>query len=172
MNLLKLFVESYVQFIGHIAWPLAIVAILFIFRKPIVEKLRGLTEARRGDTSFKFAVADLQEKISKKKLKFSEITKETLNWDNYLDTLEQWALSIGIYTMEILNRFSIKTATKDQLEMFISTMRQWDMVLEKIRENRPDSEILKILETLRDNSKAIFKRYEPFRPKYHWDDNL
>lgn len=64
MECVQFFVESYAQIIGHIAWPLTVLIVLFIFRKPTAEKLRGLKKFSKGQAIAEFMTTELREKIS------------------------------------------------------------------------------------------------------------
>lgn len=150
MDLLKLFVESYVQLIGHIAWPLAIVVILFIFRKPIMNKLQGLIKASKGDTSLEFAIG-LQEKISKEKPKLSKITKDSLVWDNYLDALERWAGWYILYTLKLRQICKDQPAKEVEIKLWQNSRRNFKLLTQKIEENRPDSKFLKFYQEFEVN---------------------
>jgi len=152
MDLLKLFVESYVQLIGHIAWPLSIVVILFIFRKPILDKLRRLTKASIGDMlSLEFAIAGLQEMIDKKKPKLSEITKDSLVWDNYLDALEQWAGWYVMYTMKLRQISKVQPIKKAEIMLWKNSRRNFKLMIRKIEENRPDCNLLEFYQEFEVN---------------------
>ncbi len=165
MDLLKLFVESYVQLIGHIAWPVAISVILFIFRKPLIVKLQGLIKAGTGKTYFEFEKFELQEIIAKKKLKFAEITKESFTWNNYLDALEQWAVWISWFADERLLGYIREGRSPDDFTMLKFAISQFKMVLKIIRKERPDSGFLKSFEDSLRNTETQFEKYKSLFPK-------
>ncbi len=156
MDLLKLFVESYVQFIGHVAWPVAIVAILFIFRKPIVDKLRGLTKASKGDASLEFAIG-LQEMIDKKKPKLYEITKDSLDWEAYLDILEQWAAWISFYINEWRSNRREGAKSYADYKNIEFVMDFFDELINKIQKERAGSGYLGPLINTRNRIRTDFE---------------
>lgn len=159
MEWVKFFVESYVQLIGYIAWPLVALIILLIFRKAIVGKMRGLIKVSKGDTIAEFINSNLQEKLSKK-LNLPEVTQETYNWDSYLDALEQWAAWISFFqSLWVISYIggNRKEADYDEYNLAI---KQLGMVIKKIREERPNSKILKTVEYYQDCVKTKLEEFE------------
>jgi hypothetical protein len=137
MELLKLLVE----FVGHIIWPLTVVVIAVAFRKPIIAKLVGLRKVTHGKTFLEFAAEHMPKEESIGKLKLSEITKETYNWDNYLDTLEEyaWAVAFSEMLIRMIPGYPPHGKKDSGIHQFLR--RKCDSILAKIEKERPESKL-------------------------------
>ena len=151
MAWVKLFVESYVQLIGHIAWPVAILVILFIFRKPVAALLLRLKKVGSRGSFAEFAIAGLPEMIVKKKPKLSEITKDSLVWDNYLDALEQWAGWYVMYTMKLRQISKDQPVKKNEIVLWQNSRQNFKKLVRIIEENRPDCNVLEFYQEFEAN---------------------
>ena len=150
MEWVKFFVESYVQFIGHIAWPLLIMAILFIFRKPIAEKIRGLKKVSKGDTIAEFiATTDLQKVVSEK-LTLANVNENTLNWSHYLDVLEVWAGFYGLYALELVSKDEQGLCKDSEVSWAKEILAGFSALVEKIAKECPESSFFPELREVED----------------------
>lgn len=150
MDWLKFFTESYVELIGHVAWPLTILALLLIFRKPIADKLRGLIKAGKGDTFIEFLTSDLRDKVSKKKLKLSEITEDKYTWDDYLEALERWASWASVSELLLVAYSSDKS-------VITSASQEVNATSHALAKLAPQSELLALAKEIHSKAQAIKK---------------
>ena len=141
MEWAKFFVESYIQLIGYIAWPLVALIILLLFRKPIAEKLRGLTKVGKGDTFLQFMTGNLQKGVSEK-LTLPNVIEETLNWTHYLDVLEAWAGIYGLYALELFSKHEQGLCKDSEVLWEKNILARFITLVEKIAKERPDSSLL------------------------------
>ena len=95
------FWQFIIEVIHYAAWPAAAIATLIVLRKPISSLLERPIRLRRGELLMELNVPrKLQEKIYEDKALF-EATKDTLDFNNYLDTVEAFTLSCGFLALEL-----------------------------------------------------------------------
>lgn len=66
MDWVKLFVESYVQLIDCMAWPLTVLIVLLIFRKPLFRLLQRIKKVGAADLYAEFTPPETQKVLSEK----------------------------------------------------------------------------------------------------------
>lgn len=143
-------VKLLVELVGHIAWPVAILTILLIFRKSIMYKLRWLTKATKGDASLEFATSQ-RENMFEKERKLSDITEDSLTWDDYLDALEQWAVWIAAGALYVRQLYRPGLLRKKDVNLFNQGMKSFEVLFKKLQENRPESDGFKKLMKAKDD---------------------
>src|SRR4030042_537554 len=163
----ELFIQlgnSYVQLIGHIAWPVAIVVILLIFRKPIETKIRDILKIGIGKALIECATPEMKEKLVNK-VKFTKVTKTQYTWENYLDAMEQWALWIIWYAREAASSLVLGDKSLTKIKRVQLAIGQFNMVVKKIEEQNPDSVALKYLNKLKDELDTFLSTFNLINPE-------
>ena len=112
MNWIELIAEFIVEIIHYAAWPVVILVVLLVFRKPIVSLLGRLKKISIGDKFLEFMVSELHEKVSEK-IRYFDVTKETLKWEHFESALVVIAFNSGMLALELLRKPSKRTATND-----------------------------------------------------------
>lgn len=111
MNLVKLIelVSKFiVEVIHYTAWPTVILVVLLVFCKPIISLIERFKKVgiKHGDKEYFFeadAIMKHQKKVSKQS-GFIEVSRDTLDFDNYLDVLEMWTGTLGLLAFEWCNQ--------------------------------------------------------------------
>jgi hypothetical protein len=75
MNFIELFVESYVELVHHLAWPVVVLVALYLFRKELGLLMGRIEEYQHGDKRVVFSTAHKQG--GAKELPISEPAPET-----------------------------------------------------------------------------------------------
>jgi len=137
MEWIQFFVESYLRLINYLAWPAVVLICFFVLRKPLIGLLRRVSKVGKGDWFAELARDELQKKAAKR-VKLSEITEKTLNWDNYLDALEGWAFNLTI-KIDGLSRFVVDGKSYLKTKVGMHELKLLQQILQKLEKERPSS---------------------------------
>lgn len=125
MNWIELIAEFIVEIIHYAAWPVVILVVLLVFRKPIVSLLGRLKKISIGDKFLEFMVSELHEKVSEK-IRYFDVTKETLKWEHFESALVVIAFNSGMLALELLGKPSKKGLQQMTACMFNITLTQME----------------------------------------------
>jgi hypothetical protein len=160
LKLLELLINFYIQSIHYLIWPVTILILVFIFRHPIDTKLRQLVKVK-GWAEFAppREIEEIQEKLTKD-LKFSEVNKTTLIWDNYLDALERWAAWAGLIISKSIPRketgWFISESDKNLIKVASKDLKAVFKVLQR---ERPKSKLVNAIDKLFKVDESFCKEF-------------
>jgi len=125
MNWIELIAEFYIEIIHYAAWPAVVLVILLVFREPIVSLLGRLKKIGLGDKFLEFMASELQEKVSEK-VRYIDVTKETLKWEHFEGALAALGFNSGVLALELLGKPSKKGLQQMTACMFNITLTQME----------------------------------------------
>jgi hypothetical protein len=121
--------------------------------------------------TLEFLPLELQKKIAEK-VEFEDVTKDSLTWDNYLDTLEKYVGWLSLFISAMIRIRSEGSPWEGDYGVVKQAMSTYNRVAKKIKKERPESGTLKTYSELLNKAKIALKSYESTIPKPHWSDEL
>lgn len=150
------FTEFIVNIVHYAAWPAVAVATLIVLHKPISLLLERPIKLRRGELLMELNVPrELQEKIEDKA--FFEVTKDTLDFNNYLDVIEAFTLSCGFLALELQGQPEQTEFRQLAEDTFITGVK-------KIITERPNTKSIPVFSKIENALKSPHKVHWTYRP--------
>lgn len=140
MKWVEMILKFVVDIIHYAAWPAVVIFTLIFFSEPLGKLLNRIRKLKHKDSSIDFAALppEVQEAVGGTLM--YGITKENLNYDKYLDTIQGLGLFIAIFASrvrELDKEWPILGIGDDVLETIVS----------QIKAERPTNSFLKFLST-------------------------
>ena len=92
--------NSLENLIGHIAWPITVLFVIYMFRKPLQNLIERTKSMTYKNAAVEFGIqAEIKEQ-TKKRGNIFNVTKENLTYDNYLDAimlLSNWFANAALF---------------------------------------------------------------------------
>lgn len=149
------FLEILFELIWHLAWPATILLIVYIFRKPIAELIKRIKKISSGDKSIELEELGkaAQQQLENSNLQMFDVTEETIGYDEYLDLMEEYALSSNLL-------IGLVTVLGGQNIILSPFKKQLASVKKKLAQERPNSERVKILQKTSARLEKYFEKKE------------
>jgi len=145
------------EVIHYVAWPAVATATLIVLRKPISSLLERPIKLRRGELFMELNVPrELQEKIYEDKA-FFEVTKDTLDFNNYLDVVEAFTLNCGFIALELQGQPEQTEFRQLAEDTFITGVK-------KIITERPNTDSILVFSKIENALKSPHKVHWTYRP--------
>lgn len=127
------------EVIHYVAWPAIILVVVLLFRKHIEALLKSRMKVRHKDIEIEFNIpSELQSKMVKK-VKLSDVNKDTLTWEHYLDALEHWAFELGIK----LSMVAAQHPSAKDIKVMKYELDRLKTIVKKIEISQPNSTIIR-----------------------------
>lgn len=139
MAWLKMFLKFIVDIVHYAAWPLLVIGVLYLFREPLRIKIRELTKIGHKDTYLDFTSIPKKKREMLKSGDFLPSTKETINYDWYLESTGALAMLIGILALE-LKKYNVKSRLLQMAQLTLTA------TLKQLKKDKPDIEGLDVIE--------------------------
>jgi hypothetical protein len=92
--------DIFEKIIGHIAWPIIVLFVIYMFRKPLNSLIERTISMTFKKADFEFSIQAKIKEQFKKRGNIFKITKEDLAYDNYLDAialLSNWFANAALF---------------------------------------------------------------------------
>jgi len=134
--------------IGHVAWPITVLFVIYMFRKQLQNLIGRLKSMAYKDTAIEFNDVQAQiKKQTKKRGNIFDVSEENLTYNNYLDTITllsnwyanavlfippdkglDWQRKTAIYTLE-KTELKLKEAgredkTRELIPVLVNALKQ------------------------------------------------
>ncbi len=145
------FLRVLFELIGHLAWPATILVIVYIFKKPISELLKRIKKISSGDKSIELDLLKIvsQQQLYKKNLDVLSVTKETCNYETYLELVNNLA-----YAQIAMVALGIRD--KQPHDVLRKTIKFFELSMKKLEKETPnDKSVIKLRELSEDVYEAF-----------------
>jgi len=140
MTWVKMVLDFVVDIIHYAAWPTVVIFTLIFFSKPLEKLLNRIRKLKHKDSSIDFTALPTEVKKAVGDKEIFDVTRENLNYDKYLDTIEGLGIVIAIFASRV-RKFDKEWTL---LELGDKVLEQ---TADKIKAERSTSIFLKFMHT-------------------------
>ncbi len=140
MKWVEMILKFVVDIIHYAAWPSVVIFTLLFFSKPLGELLNRIRKLKHKDSFIDFAAlpAEVQKAVGDRMA--LDATKENLNYDKYLDTIEGLGVVIAIFASRV-RKFDKEYPMLDMGDTVLK------LIVDKVKADRPTSKFVSMLRT-------------------------
>jgi len=139
MAWVEMFLKFIVDIVHYAAWPLVMIGALYLFREPLRKKIRELIKIGHKDIAAVFDIPEPQREILESG-RFLPATKDTIDYDWYLESTVALAMLIGVLALE-LQKHNVKSSLLQLAKFSLAATHK------RLRKDRSDIEGLCVIET-------------------------